>query len=245
MLIAHLSDPHVGLRPDAADRFRQVVSHLVAVRPAPDVVILTGDVADHGMPEEYELARKILAPMAIPVVVGTGNHDVREHFAAAFAPGHEGPVDTAIDVGGYRFLMLDSLVPAPPGGRVDYGTLSPQTLDWLDRHLDDGRPSFVCLHHPPVDIHVRPADNVKLTNAAELEAVLRRHGNVVAVLVGHAHTMCATTFAGLPLLIGGGITSTVCLDEEDMPSPNTAVAPTLAWHLVGEDNRVVTHWRSL
>ena len=47
--------------------------------------------------------------------------------------------------------MLDSLVPARDGRRIDHGELGAATLAWLDAELgDSAQPSFVCLHHPPV-----------------------------------------------------------------------------------------------
>ena len=59
----------------------------------------------------------------------------------------------ALEVGGLRLLMLDSLVDASDGVRIDHGELSPDQLAWLDARLtEDDRPAFVCLHHPPVDI---------------------------------------------------------------------------------------------
>ena len=98
------------------------------------------------------------------------------------------------------------------------------------------------LHHPPVDLHVDLMDPIKLTGAHELAKVLTRHDNVVAVLVGHAHTMASTTFAGVPVLVGGGLVSTVTTDAEDMPKIDYTQPPTIALHVV-EDDHLVTHWR--
>ena len=57
-------------------------------------------------------------------------------------------------------------------------------------------------------------DPIRLLDGDALAAVIDRHPHVVATLVGHAHTMAATTFAGRPLLIGGGVVSTVTADAE-------------------------------
>ena len=37
-------------------------------------------------------------------------------------------------------------------------------------------------------------DPIRLANAEELAAVLDRHDDVIAVLAGHAHSACATTY---------------------------------------------------
>ena len=65
---------------------------------------------------------------------------------------------------------------------------------------------------------------------------------LVAVLVGHAHTAAVTTFAGLPVLVGGGLVSTVPTDAEDLPVLDLGQPPTIAFHLL-EDGHLVTHWR--
>jgi hypothetical protein len=85
-------------------------------------------------------------------------------------------------------------------------------------------------------------DPIKLTAAQRLAEVLDQHDNVVAVLVGHAHTMATTTFAGVPVLVGGGLISTVTTDAEDMPRIDYTQPPTIALHLI-ENNHLVTHWR--
>ena len=79
--IAHLTDTHFGNRPGVAERNRRVVE--AVVRLAPDVVIVTGDVADHGTAEEYAEAREVLGALPGPVLWCPGNHDVREAFASA------------------------------------------------------------------------------------------------------------------------------------------------------------------
>ena len=102
-----------------------------------------------------------------------------------------------------------------------------------------------CLHHPPVDVGVALMDPIRLRRPERLEAVLRGHAHHRATMVGHAHTQATTTFAGRPLLIGGGVASTVPLDAEPLPRVWEAAAPSLALHLLLGDGRLVTHWRSL
>jgi hypothetical protein len=70
----------------------------------------------------------------------------------------------------------------------------------------------------------------------------------VATLVGHAHTMSATTYAGRPLLVGGGVASTVTVDAEQLDTVWYAAPPSFALHLVDDTDgtpRVTTHWRAL
>jgi 3',5'-cyclic AMP phosphodiesterase CpdA len=247
LTIAHISDFHIGGRPESVDRARQVIGHVCAMTPGPDILLVTGDIADHGSPAEYATARDLLAAWPGPLLVGTGNHDVREPFAEVLLGGpRNGPLDQELQVGAYRFLMLDSLVPAVEGERIDHGLLAPETTAWLDERLTTSRtPTFVCLHHPPTSVGIAGVDEIQLRNGPELSAVLERHPHVVAVLVGHNHTMCVTTFAGRPALVGGGVVSSVTLDQEPLEGLWLDAPPTLAVHLVGDDGRLTTFWRAL
>jgi 3',5'-cyclic-AMP phosphodiesterase len=253
LTIAHVSDLHIGGRPESEERAARVLAHVGAMSSAPDVLLVTGDVADHGWEggdiahEEYATARDLLAAWPGPLLVGTGNHDGRGPFAEVLLGGERsGPLDQALDVGAYRFLMLDSLVPAVGGQRIDHGELAPTTLAWLDAELAASHtPTFVGFHHPPTTVGIAGADEIQLRNGPALAAVLDRHPHVVAVLAGHNHTMCASTFAGRPMLVGGGVVSSTTLDQEPLDHLWLAGPPTLAVHLVGDDGRLTTFWRAL
>ena len=253
LTIAQVSDLHIGGRPESDERAARVLAHVAAMRPAPDVLVVTGDIADHGWSggaeaaDEYARARNLLAAWPGPLLVGTGNHDGRDGFAQGLLDGKRpGPLNQVLDVGAYRFLMLDSLVPAENGQRIDHGELEQSTLDWLDQQLSaSSRPTFVCLHHPPTTVGIEQADAIQLRNGAALEAVLTRHPHVVAVLAGHNHTMCASIFAGRPMLVGGGVVSSVTLDPEPLEQLWLDGPPTLAVHLLRDDGRLTTFWRAL
>jgi 3',5'-cyclic-AMP phosphodiesterase len=249
-VVAHVSDTHLGNDVQApAERLAVVMDYLLSISPPPDVLVVTGDVADHGLGPEYAEARAWMERWPGPVAVCPGNHDVR----TAFVEGLGIPARSVVQTGGYRLVMLDSLIDAVAGERVDEGRLGEEQLAWLDARLrESDDPAFVCLHHPPVTIGLEVMDPIRLLDGDALGALLDHHAHVVATLVGHAHTMGTTTFAGRPLLIGGGVVSTVTADAEPMPVIWYDAPPSLALHLVeaaapGTDSvpRVTTHWRAL
>jgi 3',5'-cyclic AMP phosphodiesterase CpdA len=243
LVIAHVTDTHFGNEaPDTAARNAAVMDHLLGMSPRPDVLVVSGDVADHGLPQEYAEARAWLDRWDGPLAVCPGNHDVRDTFVAGLGIGTR----TVVDVAEVRLVMLDSLVDADETGRVDPGRLGEDQLGWLEARLaEDARPTYVCLHHPPVTIGLELMDPIRLRDGDALGAVVARHPHVVATLVGHAHTMGTTTFAGRPLLIGGGVVSTVTADAELPPTLWYGAPPSFALHLVDDDGRVTTHWRAL
>lgn len=245
-VVAHVSDTHFGNDvQNPADRAAAVMDHLLAMRPHPDVLVLTGDVADHGLAHEYAAARAWLHRWPGATAVSPGNHDVR----AAFVDGLGVPARSVVEHGGYRFVMLDSLIDAVAGERVDEGRLGEDQLAWLDHELGASTaPAFVCLHHPPTTIGLELMDPIRLMDGDALAAVIDHHPQVVAILVGHAHTMSTTSFAGRPLLLGGGVVSTVTADAEQLDSLWYAAPPSFALHLIEDAEtspRITTHWRAL
>ena len=248
--IAQVSDIHLDGSPERARRARAVMDRLRAARAPLDAVLVTGDIADHGQRSEYQEARTILSAPC-PVLFLPGNHDERDAFRrellsgqAVGAPGAAGGMDAAINqvhrVAGAVLALCDSVVPGQDGGY-----LSDETLDWLDEVLsgDPGAPALVCLHHYPVPLHTELADTIRLAGEDRLAAVISRHPQVVAVLCGHAHTAAATTFAGRPLLIAPGVLSTGVTPWDVGATADYAAPPAVAYHIIGDDGRLTTHYR--
>ncbi|MEW9553027.1 metallophosphoesterase [Nonomuraea sp. NPDC050783] len=244
IVIAHLSDVHIGATPESAGRTRAVMRHLDALPADLDAVLVTGDIADHGTPDEYEQARKLLTSRH-PVLIGPGNHDVREEFRRVLLgepdPG-AGPVNQVLRTPSAIYAMCDSSIP-----RQNPGHLDDETLDWLEGVLaGSDRPVFVAFHHPPVTLHAPLVDGIRLRANERLEE-LAGHPNVAAVLVGHAHTAAATTFAGRPLLVAPGVVSTIRLPWEGGTTWDTCLdfglPPSLAFHVLDDEGRLTTHYR--
>lgn len=238
-LIAHVSDTHLaddGGR--SAGRLERVVDYLRRLRRPVDAVLVTGDIADHGLPAEYAAATA-LARVGVPLLQLPGNHDERSAFRQALlgTAAGAGPVDQVARVGDLVFALCDSSIP-----RRDDGWLAPETLAWLDGALAEGAPSFVCFHHPPVTIGHPDADRVRQFGAERLAEVLGRHPNVVALLCGHIHSATVSTFAGVPLLAAPGVASTLVLPWEGDGGLDREAPPALAFHLY-EDGRLTTHYR--
>ena len=67
MLIAQITDLHVRRegeliydRVDTLPMLERAVAHLLRLDPAPDIVLLTGDLVDSGHPGEYARLRRAL-----------------------------------------------------------------------------------------------------------------------------------------------------------------------------------------
>lgn len=242
--IAHVSDLHLDRGPHAAERAGRVAGYLRAMPGPVDVVLVTGDIADHGKPDEYEEAARCL-DLPYEVLVLPGNHDVRSAFAAGLLgrPAADAEINRFVTVGGARFALCDSTIPGQ-----DDGMLSDGTLTWLDDTLTDAGdelPVFVCFHHPPVVLHAPHVDVLRQFGEERLAEVLHRHPQVVAVLCGHAHVAAATTFAGRPLVVGPGVVSTVRMPLEGGETVDRELPPAFAFHVLDDQRRLTTHFRAL
>ncbi len=92
MIIAQITDTHIKAegklayrKVDSAKALGDCVDHVNRLEPRPDVVIMTGDLADVGRPSEYAVFRRIVDRLAMPYFVIPGNHDERGAFRQAFA----------------------------------------------------------------------------------------------------------------------------------------------------------------
>ncbi|UBU11092.1 metallophosphoesterase [Nonomuraea gerenzanensis] len=246
IVIAHLSDIHLGATPESVARTTAVMRYLDTIPGDLDAVLVTGDIADHGAREEYETAAKLLSSRH-PVLVGPGNHDVRREFRRSLL-GEEpadGPVNQVLRTERAVYAMCDSSTPGRNEGHLD-----DETIAWLKEVLDGTElPVFVAFHHPPVKLHGPPCDGIRMHETARLEALLAGRTNVPAVLVGHAHTAAATGFAGRPLLVGGGVVSTLTLPWEGGTSFGNCVdfglPPLIAFHVLDDEGRMTTHYRAV
>ncbi|WP_440070647.1 phosphodiesterase [Streptosporangium sp. OZ121] len=243
LILAHVSDVHIDGSPRSIDRTRSVMRHLENLPGPLDAVVVTGDIADNGLIEEYEIARELLTTRH-PTIICPGNHDVRSAFRKALLDLDEdgdGPINQVLRLDGLTVVLCDSSVPGRPEG-----FLEDETVTWLNGVLAEtpDTPVIVGMHHPPVSLGTPYVDSIRLRNPERLEAVVRRHPQVVAVITGHAHTAASTTFAGLPLSVAPGVVSTLRLNQElDAPVPvDYDLPPQIAMH-VFDGGRLITHVR--
>jgi Icc protein len=157
--LAHVSDTHLDSSPRSIDRTRAVMRHLNSLPGPLDAVIVTGDIADNGLAEEYETARELLASR-YPTVICPGNHDVRQAFRKVLLDQDgDGPVNQVLRLDGLTVALCDSSIPGRPEG-----FLEDETIAWLEALLAEspGTPALVGMHHvqgwPPH--HSRPPDRL-------------------------------------------------------------------------------------
>jgi len=235
--IAQISDLHIKSpgslaygRVDTAGALERCVAALNEFRPKPDLVVISGDLADTPTREEYEHLKRLLAPLELPFVSIPGNHDSRELMRAAFPQAYaflSGPLNQSVEVGGLDLVLLDSSVAGKPHGDLDTAT-----LHWLDATLasSPSRPALLFLHHPPFVTGIWHMDRQNLLDASELAPIVRRHPRVRLIATGHVHRATLTMFAGVPTTICPAPNHAVDLDLEHLREPSFKIEPP-AFHL--------------
>ena len=258
ILIAQISDLHIKPkgtlaygRVDTAKALERCVAALNALRPRPDFVVISGDLVDTPLAEEYELLKQLLAPLELPFVGIPGNHDSRDLMRAAFPQVAyafaSGALNQLVSLSELDLVLLDSSVPGQP-----HGELEAATLQWLDETLaaSKDRPALLFLHHPPFLAGIWHMDRQNLLNADALAPIVKKHPRVQLVAAGHVHRATLTMFAGRLATICPAPNHAVDLDLGHLREPSFKVEPPAfqlhAW-FPGEDGdalfgRVVTHW---
>jgi 3',5'-cyclic-AMP phosphodiesterase len=253
VLIAQISDLHIKRagalaygRVDTASALARCVEQLNRLAPAPELVVISGDLADAPTAAEYDHLVELLAALQIPFVAVPGNHDDRSLLRAALPDQpyaqSKGAINLELAVGPLDIVLIDSSVP----GKA-HGQLAADTLVWLDSVLaaSSTRPVLLFLHHPPFVTGIRHMDVQNLHNAEALAVVLRLHKRTQLIAAGHVHRAALTTFAGVAATICPAPNHAVALDLDARLPPSFSNEPP-AFHLhvwfPGEHfGKIVTH----
>ncbi len=248
MKLLQVSDLHFvppGLKLFGIDPFARLASCIADMnRHHGDAAacILTGDLADRGAPEAYELLGRCLAGLRVPHHLLIGNHDDRAAFRAAF-PGtpvdDDGFVQSVVDLGSRVLLLLDTHEPGTP-----VGGYCAARCRWLRDRLAEaeGRPVYLFMHHPPFEIGIPSLDNIRLKEAEGFAEALRGADNVRHLFFGHVHRPVSGAWHGIPF---SGLRATVHQVSLDLVSPSAVpynLEPPAYALILLEDDRTLVHF---
>lgn len=198
-LLAQISDVHLRLDGDdgaSARALEAAVWSIDMLDPAPQALLISGDLVDTGSAKEYRRARELLSPLSMPIHVVAGNHDdrhqLREHFGV---PAADGFIQYAATVGPLRLVVCDTMLP----GRNE-GSFGPDRLGWLEAALaaDRETPTIVAMHHPPLATGIRVIDQFGLPHDDQraLAKAIGHSPQVKRIVAGHVHRAFVGALAG-------------------------------------------------
>ena len=199
MEIVQLSDIHVGSQ-FREDVFEKVIKEVNSLKP--DSVIITGDLTNEGLKEQYEKCKTLVSEINVDKIIAiSGNHDYRNtgylHFKKYF------PFQTINELSDDVILVtLGTARPDRDEGEVGYR----QTL-WLERTMKkyQNKTTILAMHHHIIGIPDTGSDRLTIIDAGDvLRATLA--SNVNLVLCGHKHRPWLWDFNNL-LISNAGSTS--------------------------------------
>ena len=252
MIIAQISDFHVRPRGkrayggiDTNAMLDAAVAKIVSLDPAPDCVVCTGDLADCGLREEYEVIEQTLARLQMPAFVIPGNHDRREVMRASLARSHRylsqeaDFLDYVIDDFPVRLIALDTVVAGRHAGEV-----CAEREAWLARTLERGRgrPTVLLMHHPPFRTGVSAMDPMMCRTQTSFAQLIARHPDIERIATGHYHRPIVVRWAGTIGFVAPSTAHQVALDlRENEPTRLVMEPPALALHVYREGVGMVSH----
>ena len=258
MLIAQMTDIHIGFEPDARPeelnrtRFKQTLDRLVTQPNTPDMLILSGDITDRGDEDSFARTAELLQDLPFPVHAMMGNHDTREGMLHAFpdTPTHEGFLHRAFLAEGLLVVLLDTYEKGRHGG-----AFCAARRDWLRATLGEhkGLPTLIFMHHPPVVSGVewmdpRPDEQWILHLA---DALAGFEDQVEAIHCGHLHRPLTAKFRGIPVSVTPSVAPLVSMDLRPISSQKadqraliTSEPPSYALHRWDGEN-LATHYETV
>ncbi len=224
MRILQISDFH--LRGDGALSFQVVdtaaylektVKHLKHVfslkNQAPDMIVVTGDLADSGDEHAYHMVYEALKDFGVPVYAVPGNHDRRDRIKSILKGWTLDNPETApylcyaVEKEGTRLLFLDTMEPGSHSGHMREA----ETV-WLNKELQSHPqvPTLIFMHHPPFTTGMGAMDE-PFENREVLRGILQK-APWAKLCCGHMHRPIFTLWAGVACVTAPAASMQIELD---------------------------------
>lgn len=223
---------------DTARHLKDTVQTINRMRPLPDVVLITGDLADRGDTVGYRHFIELIRPLKMPVFVIAGNHDnpslMSEVFAATpYFPVADNTFQFAIEDFPFRILALNS-----HGDDTELPVFGDERLAWLADQLEQSHePTLIAIHHPPMMTGIELMDMGGSEWYQDLKSVLAGHEHVKLLICGHCHTDLSGRVGPVPVYMAGATAHQLIATRGLNIAPAavvTAAPPTLHHFIDGE-----------
>ena len=243
MLIAQVTDIHLGFEPDNPAEFNrkrldQVIKQLKAMTPRPDFMLATGDLTEFGDFDSFRRLKNAFSQLDFPVWPMVGNHDLRANFTACFpeVPTSDGFIQYAFDAGPLRFILLDTLEEGRHGGAF-CAVRAAWLTDRLSERPED--PTVIVMHHPPVAVGIDWMNTHPDEDWVQrFRTCVASRANIVAIICGHLHRPITTKWEGTTIAICPATSPQVALDM----SPIDPEKPDNRPMIIADPPAYALHW---
>jgi 3',5'-cyclic-AMP phosphodiesterase len=161
-----------------------------------DLILLTGDLAQHPCKASYQRILNSLEATNMPCICLPGNHDDYKLMQQIFNTGLVS-CRKQVFLGNWQLICLNSQIPGDPGGR-----LSRQELLFLEDCLisNPDYHALIAVHHHCLETKSPWMDTMMIENSQELLALIKQYPQIKAVTTGHIHQVMDITTGGVRIL---------------------------------------------
>jgi len=182
----HLGDTMFGI--DTESIFQQTLQHAIDRHGPFDLILLTGDLAQHPSADSYRRICHYLLHYKTRCLCLPGNHD---DFSLMTSYLNQDLVscEKALQLQDWQIIALDSQKPDSP-----IGELAITELAFLESTLksNSGSPTLIALHHHCIASGSPWLDTMQIQNSDDFLALIQAFPQVKAVTFGHIHQELAT-----------------------------------------------------
>jgi 3',5'-cyclic-AMP phosphodiesterase len=187
-----ISDTHIGFKKPAnehvTETLQKTINAINALPVPPAFVVHTGDISHLSKPEEFDLAKQLLAQLKVPLFTLPGEHDTigdrGKAYEEAFPRKDVREGLQVWDQAGIHFVSLTNVLDF---GTTGLGKLGQAQLDILTKDLAAQKkdtPIVIFSHIPLYDLYRKWG--WATADSAQLLSLLSRFASVT-VLTGHIH----------------------------------------------------------
>ena len=154
-----------------------------------DLILLTGDLAQHPCPVSYQRILNSLEVYNTPCICLPGNHDDYELMQQIFNTGLVS-CRKQVFLENWQLICLNSQIPGEPGGR-----LSKQELLFLEDCLitNPNHHALIAVHHHCLETKSAWMDTMMIKNSQDLLAIIKQYPQTKAITTGHIHQVMDIT----------------------------------------------------
>ena len=206
-LLIQITDTHI-LPPgeilydevDTTFHLAETVQQINRMRPLPDVVMITGDLVEHGDKAGYKHFLELIEPFKMPTYVVPGNHDNPQVMTEVFAgtshfPSDDSTYQYAVEDMPFRILALNSR-----SDGTELPAFDEHRLSWLKRELGQSdKPTLIALHHPPMTTGIELIDMGGSEWFQGIKSAVAEANHVKLVICGHCHTDMSGRMGPVPV----------------------------------------------
>ncbi len=177
------------------DSFNAVVSLVEQQHPKPDVMFLTGDLAQDEAIQTYQKLTDRLHIFSCPKYGIPGNHDSEDHMLTVF---HEKNLqeNRQLVIDNWNIILLNT-----QKREAVEGLLTDDELTFLNMTLGNypEHHTLIFMHHPPVKVGSEWLDRLMLTNSDDFWTMIEPFHHVKGIFCGHVHQEFYTESHGIPV----------------------------------------------